>query len=352
MSSAQTLHALQYKGRQTPEEALEAEVQSTAARLEAVPGKLGEVYDAASHTWILVRESATGQLGDSVTKGSEHALQRLLDQLQDPSNRYIRETAGRSLGSIAVNDNKVCSAIIPILSNEESCVRETAIAAVRIRLHSERVVFALQESQEGRVTAFEAEEKLLEAVHGRVQDPHGRVRFGAVDALARVIRNFHRESIAAVIPRLEDNEDWIRRYAADILCESLASGEEMLADKSYVAITYMAEGYNELLHAALLCYEKGDGHDDAFMRKSAVMGLTAAAKFRDSVKEISNDLSQDLADGEEQTDWLPDSRTSRKYTADDAILVLRTAMQDKDPEIREMASSALLALAAEGVPLA
>ena len=65
-------------------------VQDAINRLGATAETHGEVYNACSHTYLMVRDSATQDLGVEVARGNRQALERLLEQMQDTSEGFVR----------------------------------------------------------------------------------------------------------------------------------------------------------------------------------------------------------------------------------------------------------------------
>jgi len=213
--------------------------------------ELGQVYDAMSHTYLMVRGAAAGDLGKAAIAGSEEALSRLLHQLADTAADFMRESAAGIVGGIAIDRDDVCEQILSLLSSAEAKVRESALSALSIRLQSPRVLAALRDAQEGRLKEFARETHVLLAVAALVDDPNGRCRFRAVDALSRLVLGFHAESVVAVARRLADPEEWIRRHSAEVLSAALADGKRLLAAASPFAVTLLEAANTELLRATV-----------------------------------------------------------------------------------------------------
>lgn len=328
-------------------------VDDATSRLGATPEAYGEVYNACSHTYLMVRDSATQDLGKEVEKGNLDALRRLLIQMQDTSEGFVREQAAKAAGTAAVDQDDIYHAILTLMEHEDHNVRRTALIAVKKRLHSSRVIHAAHEALEGRVKEFDRELAGIEAIVKMFQDPNGRCRFAAVDAFGNLISSFHYEAVAAAHSVLEDDEEWVRRYSADLLGKALMSCQTFYKDLSPLAIPNVKEGFNELIAAGISCYEIGlalKGGGDAYMRRIAVQGLCVVATseevchFDPPTEELGN--SSELFGNNE------DEEEKVYYTPKDAIKMLWKALKDEVEEIRRVASETLLSLAAQGDPTA
>lgn len=274
--------------------------------------------------------------------------------MQDTSEGFVREQAAKAAGTAAMDNDAIYAAILPLLRHEDHNVRRTALIAVKKRLHSDRVVFAAQEALEGRVKEFDRELEGIAAVRQMFQDVNGRCRFAAVDAFAKLIGQFHFEAVESAHSVLEDDEEWVRRFAADLLGKALVSCQRFYSTLSEMAIPNVKEGFNELIAAGIHCYEVGltlRGGGDAYMRRIAVQGLCVVASSEES-------LHFDAAEGAEEDDdeGVPIFSSGKPekiyFTAKDAIKILWKALSDDVNEIRKLASDTLLSLAAQGVPTA
>ena len=274
--------------------------------------------------------------------------------MQDTSEGFVREQAAKAAGTAAMDNDNIYAAILPLLLHENHNVRRTALIAVKKRLHSERVVAAAQEALEGRVKQFDRELEGIAAVRKMFQDVNGRCRFAAVDAFAKLISQFHFEAVESAHSVLEDDEEWVRRFAADLLGKALIGCQRFYSTLSEMAIPNVKEGFNELIGAGIHCYQVGltlRGGGDAYMRRIAIEGLCVVASSQDS---IHFDAADDAQDDEEESAKVFDSDKNKKvyYTAKDAIKILRKALSDDVNEIRKVASETLLTLAGQGVPTA
>jgi hypothetical protein len=328
-------------------------VQDAINRLGATAETHGEVYNACSHTYLMVRDSATQDLGVEVARGNRQALERLLEQMQDTSEGFVREQAAKAAGTAAMDNDEVYAAILPLLNHVDHNVRRTALIALKKRLHSERVVAAAHEAHEGRVAEFDRERDCIAAVCKMFEDVNGRCRFAAVDAFAKLIGQFHYDAVRCASSVLEDDEEWVRRFAADLLGKALISCQKFLRTLSDLAIPNVKEGFNCLIGAGIRCYEVGlalTGGGDAYMRRIAVQGLCVVSTSGDvyHFDPVSNVDPGALARGE------GDGKDNAViyYTPKDAIHVLWKALKDDVEEIRKVAADQLLSLAAQGIPTA
>ena len=325
-------------------------VEDAIARLGATAETHGEVYNACSHTYLMVRDSATLDLGVQVEKGNMEALERLLLQMQDTSEGFVREQAAKVAGTCAMNNDDVFNAILPLLEHEDNNVRRTALIAVKKRLHSDRVVVAARDALEGRVKELDRELRAIDAVRKRFEDVNGRCRFAAVDAFAKLIGQFHYEAVASANMVLEDDEEWVRRFSADLLGKALISCQNFFRGLSQVAIPNVIEGFNELIGAGIRCYEVGltlNGGGDAYMRRIAVQGLCVVATSAgvchfggtsEKEESVSKDVLSRRAVVEEGGDLVPNepSQVDRiYYSPQDAIKILWKALKDDVTEIRK-----------------
>jgi len=329
-------------------------VQDAISRLNATAEAYGEVYNACSHTYLMVRDSATQDLGVEVARGNRDALERLLEQMQDRSEGFVREQAAKAAGTAAMDNDAIYSAILPLLDHVDHNVRRTALIAVKKRLHSERVEVAAHEALEGRVSEFDRERDAIDAVCRMFEDVNGRCRFAAVDAFAKLIGLFHYDAVRCASSVLEDDEEWVRRFAADLLGKALISCQKFFQNLSDLAVPNVKEGFNELIGAGIRCYEVGltlKGGGDAYMRRIAVQGLCVVASSGDvcHFDPVSAVDPGALARGEGDG---KDKEQKIYYTPKDAIHVLWKALKDDVTEIRRMASEQLLSLAAQGIPTA
>jgi len=258
--------------------------------------------------------------GLELERGNQQALERLLQQMQDTSEGFVREQAAKAAGTAAMDNDAIYAAILPLLQHDDHNVRRTALIAVKKRLHSERVVFAAQEALEGRVKEFDRERDGIAAVRVMFQDVNGRCRFAAVDAFAKLIGQFHFEAVESAHSVLEDDEEWVRRFAADLLGKALISCQRFYSNLSEMAIPNVKEGFNELIAAGVHCYEVGltlRGGGDAYMRRIAVQGLCAVACSEDSIQYDAPAQDNDSEGGSNGFDVDKDKKVY--YTAKDAI---------------------------------
>jgi hypothetical protein len=271
-------------GRKGRPKEQKSKVHEAIERLGFEAQEYGKVYNACSHTYLMVRDSATQDLGMEVANGNSEALQRLLLQMQDTGEGFVREQAAKAAGTAAMDDDDIHSAILPLLSHENHDVRRTALIAIKKRLHSDRVVHAAKEALEGRVKEFDRERAGITAVHQMVEDVNGRCRFAAVDCFAKLISQFHYEAVQAANSVLEDDEEWVRRFAAELVGKALMSCQDFYRSLSPLAIPNVKEGFNELIGAGIRCYEAGltlKGGGDSYMRRIAIAGLCVVAGSED-----------------------------------------------------------------------
>ncbi|KAJ1463743.1 expressed protein, partial [Baffinella frigidus] len=138
------------------------EVNQAINRMGMVPSEeLGEVYDSMSHTYLMVRGAAAGDLGKAVLAGSNEALARLMEQMVDTSADFMRETSSGIVGGLAIDRDDVCEMVTALLSSEDAKVRESALSALQIRLHSPRVLNALHDAQQGKILEFSREKDVI-----------------------------------------------------------------------------------------------------------------------------------------------------------------------------------------------
>jgi len=349
--------AAMVKERRQPIPALDP-VNEAVSKLDAKPGDMAEVYDACMHAYVMVRETAVEELAETMldpakVRGDKQTAQReLLKQIVESEEKYIREKAARAIGTVAAANIKVCDAVMVLLSSADSEVREAGLLAVRARLHSEATVAAIQNAQRGVSAAFDAEAPLISLVHTLLDDPHGRVRFGALQALSALVRHFHSQTIERVAERMSDDEAWVRRHASEMLSTALCEAEEAKRTMPKSSLVFIAEGASQLLRACLRCYELGltlTGGGDVHMRKIAVVGITSAAGA--SGEEDEEEEAAALSD-EEDSDLVGSSilveEARNKAQAADAMMMLRRCLKDKHPDVVDLAAKALLEFAAEG----
>jgi HEAT repeat protein len=261
---------------------------ASVSKLQAAPSAMGTVYDACSHAFVMVRETGVEELAEAMrdekktSKQKAEALNELLHQMQHSKERYIRDRAAKALGEIAAFDDKVCNVVMQLLNEQDANVKEAAIMALRSRLQTDRVMEAIVNVQKGVTGPYQTEVQLIELMHQLVDDENGRVRFAAIDALGTLVNRFHTESITKVASRMTDHEAWIRRHAAELLCQTLSTAEERKRSQTASLLAFFfAEAWSELVASTIRCYQVGkeceDG-EDVHMRKIAIRGMTAAAK--------------------------------------------------------------------------
>ena len=113
----------------------------------------------------MVRGAAAEDLGKAVVAGNTEALARLMEQMVDTSADFMRETAAGVVGVIAIERDDVCEMVMALLSSEDAQVRESALSALKIRLHSPRVLNALRDAQEGKILEFSREQDVIVQDH-------------------------------------------------------------------------------------------------------------------------------------------------------------------------------------------
>jgi hypothetical protein len=272
------------------EQSTRNDLSQSVSKLHATASNLGEAYDACSHAFIMVRETGIEELVETLRseqaaeESKAEALRILLLQMQKSSERYTREHAAKALGQIAVFNDHVCKKVMQLMTDENSRVKEAAIMALRGRLQSDRIPEAIANVQKGLSAAYEVEQKLVELMHSLVDDENGRVRFAATAALKVLVNMFHTDSVVKVASRMTDPEEWIRRHAAEIICDALSSAEEKEGSlPASSQLVFMAEGWLELLASASECYELGkslEGGGDVYMRKIAIKGMAVAGRTK------------------------------------------------------------------------
>ena len=286
------------------------DVSAAIDRLSAAPAAHGAVYNASSHAYLMVRDSATQELGLEASRDVD-ALNQLLLQMQDTSSVFIMEQAAKAAGGAAMDNDMIFEEILHLLEHEHHDVRRAALIAIKERLRSERVMAAAQEAHEGRVKEFDREIEAIARVRQAVLDVNGRVRFSAIDSLAELVGKLIPDAIASANEVLEDDEEWVRRTAAELLGRALASCQDFHKRLSPVALPNVKEGFNDLIGSGIRCYDVGltlKGGGDPYMRRIAVIGLCVVASSEgviqyDDHKEGDHDDEAFSVDDDDAHEW-------------------------------------------------
>jgi hypothetical protein len=222
--------------------------------LSAEPSDLKFLSDACSHIQNVTHEVAIRKLGDAAMQGHPDAIFLLEEHIElcsERKQRYHLDAALKTLGFISKSSEIASSLLLRLVKHNNSDVRAGALTALRTQLRSSQIITALSTLQQsGKITEFESYQALIREAHDRLEcDSNHLVRLAALGTLSELVQNLHYDSIVCVTKSLSDEDETIRKLAAEMLCEALMSSRE--TKKRSIGNVYIEEGFFKLLDAGI-----------------------------------------------------------------------------------------------------